>query len=450
MGRIEIIEKYSEIKIENLDQEYFLKSFLDKCYEKKLLEDKDFNKIYFERLNLLKIQLKYYTKDESSSVMVEVAEKILNGVDYTIGVYLKSLENVDLIIEELKVYSLDEIFKKGNDLIKEKVVKSKKLLGKIQENKLKVNNFSYSDTIDYGISLFFKQYNDFFLPQETPASIDYQLCLDNMNYVGIEYIENYLHAVNLENKFSYYFSINEIKELLKGYDEKSELLLINIFELVLTNAIGLMICGQPLSSLNINNVDRNYIKEQLKELSQEKLEEELLMYASNLCEDLNIINSKLINYIYKAVFKIAPSIKGSIELNKLETVFIEFSKEDYKVIEYVDKKRMSNSKFKRVTEKIRETSSMKEKIKIIKESIESLEDLIDMLNSDCLFDNEFEEYFITLSQTEIVLLYKHISDFSLDNSYNKEWYQCFNKYVLSLSEEEKITIRQLGEKITLR
>ena len=31
-------------------------------------------------------------------------------------------------------------------------------LSEIQKNKLKVINFSYNDTIDYGIPLFFKEY----------------------------------------------------------------------------------------------------------------------------------------------------------------------------------------------------------------------------------------------------------------------------------------------------
>ncbi len=43
-------------------------------------------------MELLRVKLKYYTKDESSSVMVEVAESILQCIDYTIGIYLKTLK----------------------------------------------------------------------------------------------------------------------------------------------------------------------------------------------------------------------------------------------------------------------------------------------------------------------------------------------------------------------
>ena len=73
------------------------------------------------------MQLKYYTKDESSSVMVEVAESLMQCIDYTIGIYLKTFDNIELIIEELKNTSLFDMLKMGYDLIKKKIVESKRL-----------------------------------------------------------------------------------------------------------------------------------------------------------------------------------------------------------------------------------------------------------------------------------------------------------------------------------
>ena len=50
---------------------------------------------------------------------------------------------------------------------------------------------------------------------------------------------------------------------------------------------------------------------------------------------------------------------------------------------------------------------------------------------------------------EIILLSKYISELSLQNEYEKEWYFEFNKYISSLSEEEQVTIRKLKERIQL-
>lgn len=452
MDNSKSIQRYSFSIDNSLSAEYFLKDILVTCYEKNLIDDEILSRVSYERLEVLKVQLKYYTKDESSSVMVEVAESLMEGIDYTIGFYLKTFDNPELIIEELKNTSLTYMLKMGQDLIKKKTVESKKLLEEILENKLKVDNYSYNDTIDYGIPLFFKEYQDFFAAHETPGSIDYQLYMDNMNYIGIEYINNYLETLSLENEFCYNFDICEINELLKGYDKKCEVLLINIFEIVFTNSLGLIICGKSLKNLNINSMDREQIKNRLGNLSLEELEGAIVKYAERCCEILDIRNKRLENYIRKAAEKITLLIDNSIKLNKLEIVFLSFNENndsDNEFIEYIDGKKLSNSVFRKLTEKIRECSLVQDKIELIKNNIKSLEDLTDMLDAECLFEDEYVMYFKSLSQMEIILLSKYVSDLNLENEYENEWYFEFNKYISSLREEEQVTIQKHKEIIQL-
>lgn len=446
------IQKYNYSIDYNFSEADFFKDILISCYDKKLIDDNILGRIYCERMELLKVKLKYYTKDESSSVMVEVAESILKCIDYTIGIYLKTFDNIEVIEEKLKHNFLSDMLKMGYDLIKKKTLECKKLLQEINENKLKVDNYSYNDTIDYGIPLFFKEYNDFFAAHETPGSIDYQLYIyiDDMKYIGIEYIYNYLDTLSLENEFCHNFEISEINKLLNGYDKKCELLLINIFELVLINSLGRIICGEDLNSLNINSLDRKQIKNRLGKLSLEELEEELLRDAKICCERLDIKNATLVTYIKKSTLKITLLIKQSIKLNRLETVFISFNEDnDNEIIQYTDGEKMVNSEFKKLSEEIRECSLVEDKIALIKNNIKSLEDLVDMLNADCLFEDEYIMYFKSLSKMEIILLSKYISELSFENEYEKDLYVEFNNYILSLSEEEKRLISEFKERIQL-
>ncbi|GAA0115343.1 DUF6179 domain-containing protein [Clostridium senegalense] len=445
------IQKYNYAIDNNFREESFFKYALLICYEKKLLDDNTLARIYYERMELLRIKLKYYTKDESSSVMTEVAESILQCIDYTIGIYLKSFENIELIAEELKHTSLADMLKIGQDLIKNKKLECKKLFKKVRSNKLKVDNYSYNDTVDDGFSLFFKEYDDFFAPHETPGcSIDYQLYIDTMNFIGIDYVYNYLYDLSLENEFCNKFDVGEINKLLKGYDKECELLLINIFELVLINSLGLIICNKDLSSLNINNLDREIIKNKLEELSIEELKEELIKDAKICLEVLEIKNTKLMTYIKKGILNIALLINERIKLNKLDAVFISFNEEEHnEIIEYTDGKKMPNSIFKKITEEIRECSLVEDKILLIKNNIKSLGDLVDMLNSYCLFGDEYITFFKSLSKMEIVLLSKYISDLSFEDEYDKDLYSEFNNYILSLDKKEQVAINELKERINL-
>jgi hypothetical protein len=450
MGKSSAVQKYGYFIGDNFSEEDFFKDLLVSCYQKKLLDENVLGNMYYERMELLKVKLKYYTKDESSSVMVEAAESILQCIDYTIGIYLKTFDNIELIIEEVKHTSLSNMLKMGQDLINKKILDSKKLFKKINESRLKVNNYSYNDTLDYGILLFFKEYDDFFAAHETPGSIDYQLCIDNMNYIGIEYIYNYLETLSLENEFCNNFNISEINKLLEGYDKKCELLLINIFELLLINSLGVIICRKDLNSLNINSLDREYIKNKLGKLSLEELQEELLKYEKICCEILEIKSGALVTYIKKSTLKVASLINESIKLNRLETVFISFNEDNGdEIIEYTDGEKMVNSEFKRLSEEIRGCSFVEDKIVLIKNNIKSLEDLVDMLSADCLFEDEYIMYFKSLSKMESTLLSKYIYELSFENENEKEWYYEFNKYILGLSEEEQIAIRELKERIQL-
>ena len=58
----------------NSNSEEFFKDVLLYCYKKNLIDENSLGNIYYERKELLKEKLKYYTRDQSTSVMVEKAE----------------------------------------------------------------------------------------------------------------------------------------------------------------------------------------------------------------------------------------------------------------------------------------------------------------------------------------------------------------------------------------
>ncbi|WP_373898724.1 DUF6179 domain-containing protein [Haloimpatiens sp. FM7315] len=438
------IQKYNCNIDTKLIYENFFKYVLLSCNNNKLLNDKILNKIYCERIELLKLKLKYYTKNESSSIMVERAEYILHSIDYTLGIYLKTFDNLELQAGELKNKSLSDMLQNGCELIENKKLECRKLYDEIKKNKLKVDNYSYNDTIDYGLFPFFKEYDVNFAAQENPCSIDYQLYFDTMKYQGIEYMYNYLYSLSLENEFCSKFDIREICKLLKSYDKNCDELLINIFELVLINSLGRIILNQDLKSLDIDSFHIKNIKLKLGTLSFEELKEELLIYSETCCKRLNIKNNNLIKYIKKAIGQVAILINKNLKLNELEKVFISFkSGKEGEIVKYTDHSKMSNSMFKKLSEKIRDSYLVEDKIKVIKENVKSLEDLVDMLNSDCLFEEEYKVYYNSLSKMEIALLLKYMEE----NLNEKDSGVQLNKYIQGLSEKDQLEINNFKDKI---
>lgn len=108
---------------------------------------------------------------------------------------------------------------------------------------------------------------------------------------------------------------------------------------------------------------------------------------------------------------------------------------------------MSNYRFRVITNKIRDCYKIDEKIILIKKNIKSLEDLIDMLDAECLFDNEFYEYFKSVSQMESIILFKYLNNLGLDMTYEKEWYVYFKKYLENLNINEESILTEISNKI---
>lgn len=437
-----------------LSKEHYFQSLLQVLYSNDLLSTKDIESIQLQILDLLKETVNYYTKAESYSVKEEIAEQLMLSIYYTIGIFLKDIPTIKERITSIKESAMKYLFSEGEKILKTKVEESKELLKLVQKNRLNTANYAYIDTIGYGIPLFFIDYDIRFASHETPGSIDYPLAIDEMDLVGIEYINEYLNKINFENKFCSYFENAEIEALLNGFDKNSDHLLINIFELVFTNYLGRMLLGRAGRHLEITELDRYYLKSKIEKLKHEELYMLISEEVKKMCNDFSIKDDYFISYLNKTGIKIISEIKGNIELNKLANIFITLNNSKDNLVKYKDGEAMNDSKFRIITEEIRACRNVEDKIKIIREEINSLEDLVDVLSSDCIFDDEFIDVFKVLDDFEIALLLKYISnDSAVDRDYGtegeKEWHRKLQNYLSDLEEVKKEEIIKISKGIDI-
>jgi len=435
---------------ELLNQEYYFQSLLQYAYSNNLLNKEQFENIQIQIIGILKELVGYYTMGESTSVRVEVAESLLLSIYYTISLFLKNnfkaIESIDLI----KKNNIKEIFNKGQKLLKVKLNECTTLLEYITKTKILIKNYAYIDTMEYGIPLFFKEYNFRYESHEVPGSIDYPLANYEINLAGVEYIERYLKNLYLENLFCSNFNFKDIDELLNGYDKKSYHLLINVFKIVLTNSIGSILLNRSAKNLLITSSDKIYIEYKLKDLSEAQLKDNILMAIEKICSEFSIDNQELINYLNN----ISVEISHEININKIDQIFITPNNEKENIIKYKDRKSIKNNLFRYVTEEIRTCNTVEDKIKIIKEDIHSLRDLIDVLGADCIFEHEFYKVFNSLEDIEIALLIKYLpSNKDLDSDYGteseKEWHEKLKEYLDYIDDYRKKNIMSLSNKIEI-
>ncbi|KLE14197.1 DUF6179 domain-containing protein [Clostridium sp. C8] len=437
----------------SLSQEYYFQSLLQYAYSNDLLSKEQFENIQIQIIDILKETVGYYTMGESTSVRVEVAENLLLSIYYTISLFLKNnfkaIESIDLI----KRKNIKEIFNKGQELLKVKFNECTTLLEYIINTKLLIKNYAYIDTIEYGIPLFFKEYNLRYESHEVPGSIDYPLANYEINLAGVEYIERYLKNLYLENLFCSNFNFKDIDELLNGYDKKSYHLLINVFKIVLTNSIGSILLNRSAKNLLITSSDKIYIEYKLKDLSEPQLKDNILMAIEKICSEFSIDDQELINYLNNISVEISHEININ-KIDKIDKIFITPNNEKENIIKYKDRKSIKNNLFRYVTEEIRTCNTVEDKIKIIKEDIHSLRDLVDVLGADCIFEHEFYKVFNSLEDIEIALLIKYLpSNKDLDSDYGteseKEWHEKLKEYLDYIDDYRKKNIMSLSNKIEI-
>lgn len=447
------IIKQTSIKDYNFDKNNYMQSVLNEALNINIISMSEIENIQLKIIEIIAKQVEKYTHKESSSVKIDVAQNITQSIFYSIDFYLKSLSNPDMCIDILKRESLDKIYKLAINMIKEEFKTDKQLYLKIKNNRLDIDLIAYNDTIE-GINEFFTTYNIDFYSHDAKVYIDYPLAIDKMDTRGITYITHYLEKLFIENEFLNSFEIENIQNLLNRYSIiygfKYTDMLINIFQIVLTNSVGSTLLKKNSKQLDISYDDCIEIEQIFISLNQNDYENLISQSFNCIIDEFKIINIILKKYINENIINIFEKIKNSVKLNNLQILFVSPKNEVENInIHFEDSKSMDNKLFRIITEEIRDCKNVSDKIKIILTKIKSFKDLVDVLGAYCIFDDEYFDIFNSLKDIELAMLLKvtkfNINDDTFDNdSYlseeEKQWYNYLINYLKTLDKKHFNTI----------
>ena len=342
-----------------------------------------------------------YTMGDSTSVPVEIAEELLKSICFSLGLELKGSKNpTKILIEE----DLEELLKASWIKIEAMIATGKKLLEEVRKTSSNIENISYNDTLNE-IQSFFNKYDYRFFAHKIECSIDYQLSnAVSERLEGIEYINEYLKRLLIENKFCEVFSRQKIINILNSYCPDYKGLLINIFEPVLTNAIGLEALNEYIFKLEISKIEQEMLLKLFKNLSKEKRLDKLIEVADRLCRTLGIIDKESIEYIKKTAISIYPRVEVSLVMGSIENIFLSFKyEEEPNEFIFIDNELMDNERLCTLIDEINECRFISDKIAIVRKEVKSIGDLVEILNV-CFFGKETIELFKAFSKDELYLI----------------------------------------------
>ena len=310
----------------------------DNNFYLELLKDSNLTNISNEDKEIITIKIwtllgkvtERYTMGDSSSVPVEIAEELLKSITFLLK---KEMKNGKFEVDIFECENLEGVWKDSWITIEKDIAMGKDLLEEVIKTSTGIENISYDDTV-MGIEKGLKIYDYRFLAHEVPCSIDYQLSNPvDEDMQGIDFINEYLTRLLFENKFCNNFEKEKIIGILKSYCRDYKGLLINIFDPVLTNVIGLEMLEADIFELEIKSYEREILLYTFKKMN---MEEDIIKAASNICNKLKIVSDYEINYVKMTVLNLLPRIKEGIKNNNIENIFLSYKIEEDEVEEIVN------------------------------------------------------------------------------------------------------------------
>ncbi|MGL5352033.1 MAG: DUF6179 domain-containing protein, partial [Clostridium sp.] len=286
-------------------------------------------------------------------------------------------------------------------------------------------NISYEDTV-VGIQNGLENYDYRFWAHEVPASIDYQLSNPlNETLQGIDFINEYLKRLLFENKFCNNFEKEKVIGILQSYCRDYKELLINIFEPVLTNVIGLEFIGADLLELEIKSYEREKLLYTFKKMNLEEIEEDIIKVSNSVCNKFKIVSDYEINYVKMTALNLLARIKEAIKNNNLDNIFLSFKVEENDIENiFISNENMDDEKLRKLIDEIKGCRFTKDKIAVIHREVKSLDDLVEILNN-CIWEDEIEEVVKKFSEEEIDALKYYLNNKLNDNISNTRWERKF-------------------------
>lgn len=346
-----------------------------------------------------------FTFGASSSIKEETAQGLLESVFYCVSRRLKTMETGDAL-DALRQKGIERLWSEGKELTYGDVKRARAMLEALRANALCTENIAYTDTLGEGLEAFFSAYDVEFAAHENPCMIDYFLCIELPELAGAEYILAYIERLSLENGFCAYFGGN-VEELLKSSSPYWRELNVNIFELVLINAAGRVLCGRDALGLDITAQDGEKLKAALKPMSAQRLKAVLCAASQRACSEAGA-SDELKDYALAAAGRLSARVHFALGMDAAGEVFVQF-KHDRRKNTFEDAAPMDDDAFRALTDEIRRCRHMSDKLGLIK-NIRSMQDLEDMLGASCLYGGEYEAVFETLDDDALALLYTRLAE----------------------------------------
>lgn len=381
---------------------------------------------------LFKKRMSIFTGGDSTSVPMETAEQILLSIRYCLNGYRKmSLAQGPDKNMLLPKESVETCFQKGLKIEEGNIQAAKALLACLQSSMLTTANIAYRDTLLHGIPLFFQQYDVQFAAHLDGGSIDYPLAAPVTELSGIEAMLEYLTRLQIEADFIGSFTSEAIEALLRAYSAEYEALLVNIFELVMHNALGLQMLGKAYDTLCLTQPDAALLNSKLSRLTDKEMQATVRSSLTEVLQGMQLTDAQHVRYYEAGALSFCAQLRQRLTFGTLEGLFVCMRSSAPPQTEFLDGPMMPDEELREIISELSACRYTSDKLAMLQRCIHSVADLTEVL-AECFDKEEYDQVFFLLHPAERQLLSDRIQE---DLAYDaceenlKEWQLAFLRYM---------------------
>lgn len=202
------------INAKNIKYSNYTATLIEEARAAGYLTDADMERAQVKLADVLSECIKIYTREESTSIMTETANNLLESVLFTIDAYLISLGGHEAAVAAVKNDTFVNLYYKGMKRLKLIVCETLGLLVKIKRTRINTPNKKYNDILDEKASAFMKTYDIAAGAHQNPKFL-YPLAIPVTRARGVYYVKTYLLHLHAENLFCREYDFLEISRLYK-------------------------------------------------------------------------------------------------------------------------------------------------------------------------------------------------------------------------------------------
>jgi hypothetical protein len=274
---------------------------------------------------MLARQVQRYTAGESSSVPVDTARRLWESLCFLLSLPAET-DPMDPAAWQLPAGSDPESeWVRGVHRLRQKAERGKLLWRAACLSAPPIPNIAFQDTLK-SIGEGWQSYDPRFFAAEFPCTIDYPLCCPVPETLrSLDYIEEYLHCIVIENDLLRRFDASLCRRLLTRYCMDYCGQLVNLYEPIAVNALGLTILDADPRTLSVTRAQSERLRELMMPCGPAELAAMLRNACTALCGTLNINNGKAQAYLGVCAKNLCPRLEAVLNAGKVPTgVFLSF------------------------------------------------------------------------------------------------------------------------------